>query len=154
MKYNSENSADVRDAVEQANQSFYLALENADLEAMAAVWLHEDWVKCVHPGWDLIVGWEDVCESWRQIFDGNVGMRVAATDVEIHIEGDFAVVSCYELLAVFLDNNKAPVSARTSATNLFRLTEGEWRMIHHHASQVHNTPTVSETQPGSADHFD
>ncbi|HMX30241.1 MAG TPA: nuclear transport factor 2 family protein, partial [Blastocatellia bacterium] len=52
MKYNSENSADVRDAVEQANQSFYLALENADLEAMAAVWLHEDWVKCVHPGWD------------------------------------------------------------------------------------------------------
>ena len=154
MKQNVENLADVVDAVEQANQRFYRALENADLDAMSAVWLHEDWVKCVHPGWDLIIGWEKVRESWRQIFDGNVGMRIAATDVEVQVEGEFALVSCYELLAVFLDRNKAPVSARTTATNLFRLTAGEWRMIHHHASQVHNAPAVNESPAGGSDHFD
>jgi ketosteroid isomerase-like protein len=145
MKHNSENTAEVIEAVEQANERFYRALENADLEQMSSIWLPETWVKCVHPGWDLIIGWEKVRESWRQIFDGNVGMRVAATDVDIRVEGDFALVSCYELLAVFLDSNKAPVSARTTATNLFQLVDGEWRMIHHHASQVPNAPMVSET---------
>lgn len=146
MKQNSENLADVVDAVEQANQHFYRALENADLEMMSALWLHEDWVKCVHPGWDMIIGWEKVRESWRQIFGGNVGMRVAATDVEIQVEGKFALVSCYEMLAVFLDSNKAPVSARTTATNLFRRAGSEWKMVHHHASQVPDAPIVNEPQ--------
>ena len=134
------------EAVAQANERFYRALEAADLGAMSAVWLHADWVKCVHPGWDLIIGWERVRESWRQIFDGNVGMRVAATDVEVKVEANFALVSCYELLAVFLDRNSAPVSARTTATNLFQRVAGEWRMIHHHASQVPRAPMVSESE--------
>src|SRR5262245_56291437 len=136
MKQDSEDLAGNLEAVEQANEEFYRALENADLDAMSSVWLHDDRVKCVHPGWDLIVGGEKVRESCAQIFSGNVGMRVAATDVDIKVEGDFALVSCYELLAVFVDRNKAPVSARTTATNLFQRVSGEWRMIHHHASQV------------------
>jgi len=134
-----------REAVHAANEGFYRALENASLDAMSAVWLHADWVKCVHPGWDLIVGWEPVRESWRQIFDGKTGMRVAATEVQITVEGDFALVSCYEVLAIFLDDAHAPVSARTTATNLFQRVAGEWRMIHHHASQVPDAPMVNET---------
>lgn len=132
------------ESAKEINERFYRALENGDLEAMAAVWLHADWVKCVHPGWDLIVGWEKVRESWRQIFGGKTGMRVAATDVQITIEGDFALVSCYELLAVFLDNARAPVSVRTTATNLFQRVADEWRMIHHHASQVPDAPPVED----------
>ncbi len=134
-----------RDTVQEANERFYRALENASLEAMSAVWLHADWVKCVHPGWDLIVGWQPVRESWRQIFDGKTGMRVAAVDVQITVEGDFALVSCDEVLAIFLDDARAPVSARTTATNLFQRVAGEWRMIHHHASQVPDAPMVNET---------
>ncbi len=132
------------DAVKIANQRFYRAMENADPQAMADVWLHADWVKCVHPGWDLIVGWENVQESWEQIFSGNSGMRIAPAEVEITHEGDFALVSCYEVLAIFLPDRPAPVSARTTATNLFQRVEGEWKMIHHHASQVPNAPMVNE----------
>ncbi len=146
----SENAIE-REAVFEANEQFYRALENADLSAMSAVWLHADWVKCVHPGWDLIVGWEKVRESWRQIFEGNTGMRVAATDVEISIESDFALVSCYEVLAVFLDNMRAPVSVRTTATNLFQRADGEWRMIHHHASQVPDAPMINDSSITGSD---
>lgn len=145
MKQDSEELAESLEAVEQANERFYRALEQADLEAMSSVWLHADWVKCVHPGWDLIIGWKPVRESWRQIFDGKVGMRVAAADVDIKVEGDYALVSCYELLAVFLDSRPAPVSVRTTATNLFQRVAGEWRMIHHHASQVPSAPMVNES---------
>jgi ketosteroid isomerase-like protein len=137
-------AATENDAVYEANERFYRALEQADLELMSAVWLHADWVKCVHPGWDLIVGWEPVRESWQRIFDGSTRMRVAATDVEIKVEGDFALVSCYEVLAIFLDSSRPPVSARTTATNLFQRVRGEWRMIHHHASQAPNAPVVND----------
>jgi ketosteroid isomerase-like protein len=129
--------------VELANERFYRALEDADPDEMTAVWLPEDWVKCVHPGWDLIVGWEKVRESWERIFAGGTGMRVAASEVEIRIEGDLAFVSCYEDLAIFLDSTSAPVSARIVATNLFKLVNGEWRMIHHHASQTPDAPEIT-----------
>jgi len=143
-------AATEHDAVYEANERFYRALEQADLEAMSDIWLHADWVKCVHPGWDLIVGWEPVRESWQRIFEGSTRMRVAATDVETKVEGDFALVSCYEVLAIFLDSSRAPVSARTTATNLFQRVSGQWRMIHHHASQAPNAPMVNDqSAPGS-----
>lgn len=132
------------EAVEQANERFYRALENADLDEMSAVWLHADWVKCVHPGWDLLIGWERVRASWEGIFAGATGMRVAAEEVEIRIEGDFALVSCYERLALFLDRTSAPTAVRTTATNLFQRGAGAWLMIHHHASPVPDAPAVTE----------
>ncbi|MCI0524288.1 MAG: nuclear transport factor 2 family protein, partial [Acidobacteria bacterium] len=73
------------------------------------------------------------------------GMRVAASEVEIKVVGDFALVSCYEDLAIFMDSVSAPVSARTTATNLFQRVNGEWRMIHHHASQVPDAPEITES---------
>jgi ketosteroid isomerase-like protein len=132
------------EAVEEANERFYRALENADLDEMSEVWLHEDWVKCVHPGWELIIGWDGVFQSWENIFSAPGGMRVSATDVEIKIEGDFALVSCNENIAIFLDRTSAPVSARTTATNLFHRIGGRWRMIHHHASQVSKATQVKD----------
>ncbi len=132
-------------AVEDANEQFYRALENCDLEAMEAIWLHEDWVKCVHPGWDLIVGWEQIRDSWRRIFENTSGMRVSATDVAIKIEGDFAWVSCTENLALFLDQSSAPVSATTTATNLFYRVGERWLMVHHHASQVPTERLISRS---------
>jgi ketosteroid isomerase-like protein len=128
--------------VEEANERFYRALENADLDEMSEVWLHEDWVKCVHPGWDLIIGWEDIYQSWEKIFSAPAGMRVSATDVVIKIDRDFALVSCNENIALFLDRTSAPVTARTTATNLFHRIGDGWRMVHHHASQVPNAPQI------------
>jgi ketosteroid isomerase-like protein len=123
-------------AVAEANERFYRALENNDLAAMEALWLHEDWVKCVHPGWELLAGWEQVRESWERIFNGATGMRVGATEVKIKLAGDFAWVSCTETLAIFLDCRSAPTSATTTATNLFYRERGQWRMALHHASQT------------------
>jgi ketosteroid isomerase-like protein len=128
--------------VEQANERFYRALENGDLDEMSEVWLQEDWVRCVHPGWDLIIGWDEIYQSWEQIFSAPAGMRVSATDVEIKIEGDFALASCNENIALFLDGKSAPVTARTTATNLFQRIGDRWRMVHHHASQVSNASPI------------
>lgn len=134
------------EVVKQVNEKFYRALEAASLSAMSGLWLHTDWVKCVHPGWDLLVGWPQIRRSWEQIFSNPSGIRVTAEHVDVFIEGDFALVSCYENLALFLHSFEAPVFTRTTATNLFQRVGGEWKLIHHHASPVPKAPLVEEDE--------
>lgn len=132
--------------VAEVNERFYVALESADLGAMEALWLHADWVKCVHPGWQLITGWDNVIESWRRIFANSGGMRVSTNDVSIRISGDSAWLSCTENLAIFLDSSSAPMTATTTATNLFQRVDGSWLLVHHHASPTPNPETSADTE--------
>lgn len=138
-------SVDDELAVAQANDRFYTALEAGDLEEMEAVWLHTDWVKCVHPGWNLIIGWDEVYDSWQRIFENSSGMRVSAREVRIRTHGDFAWVSCTENLAIFLDSSSAPVTATTTATNLFQRIDAAWLMVHHHASPTPASELIAST---------
>ena len=120
--------------VEDANASFYRAFEALDLAAMDRVWAHEAHVRCVHPGWPMLAGWDAVRASWRTIFENTEEMRFTLSDVTVNVGGDLAWVTCTE-------NILAEAGERVSvtailATNLFERTDAGWQMIHHHASHV------------------
>ena len=82
--------------VEQANARFYRAFETLDLGQMEAVWAHGEYVKCVHPGWQLLVGWEAVRSSWQAIFESAAEMRFTISEVLAEVMGDLAWVTCTE----------------------------------------------------------
>jgi ketosteroid isomerase-like protein len=136
-------SDEVKMLVEQANTDFYRALESGLLDRMDDVWVHEDWVRCVHPGWDLLIGWQRVRESWEMIFASGQKMRATPSDVWVYSEGGFAWVTCTENITVF--NESSFDSAFASATNLFIRREGRWLMAHHHASPI--PIVVSDNSP-------
>ena len=120
--------------VEQANARFYQAFETLDLARMELVWSHGEHVKCVHPGWPILVGWDAVRSSWESIFENTAEMRFTLSDVRATACGDLAWVTCTE-------NILAEAGERISvtailATNLFERTDSGWRLIHHHASHV------------------
>ncbi len=127
------------------NERFYKALEELDLEQMERLWLHEPWVRCIHPGWDVLVGWERVRESLEQIFASTGWMRVTPTECNIHVFGDVGMVACAENITASRDSDVGVAVAQ--ATNLFRRTPEGWRMFHHHASPapVHVTQPFSGT---------
>jgi ketosteroid isomerase-like protein len=125
------------------NERFYKALEELDLEQMQRLWLHEPWVRCIHPGWDVLVGWEQVRESLEQIFASTGWMRVTPTECNIHVFGDVGMVACAENITASRDSDVGVAVAQ--ATNLFRRTPEGWRMFHHHASPA----PVRVTQPFS-----
>ena len=125
------------------NERFYKALEELDLEQMQRLWLHEPWVRCIHPGWDVLVGWEQVRESLEQIFASAGWMRVTPTECNIHVFGDVGMVACAENITASRDSDVGVAVAQ--ATNLFRRTPEGWRMFHHHASPA----PVRVTQPFS-----
>jgi ketosteroid isomerase-like protein len=120
------------DSLREANAHFYRALEGLDLQAMDRLWAHEGWVRCVHPGWDILVGWATVRKAWEQIFANTRWLRVTPTTVEATVIGDVGVVVCSENITATTEGDVGVAVAQ--ATNLFRRTRDGWRMIHHHAS--------------------
>ena len=120
--------------IEAANSRFYRAFEQLLIDEMDAVWAHSEDVKCVHPGWPLLTGWEAVRESWESIFTNTQEMRFTLSNVSAAVGGDLAWVTCTE-------NILSDVGGRVSvtailATNLFERDGPGWRLVHHHASHV------------------
>lgn len=134
---------DRREALRESNAAFYRAVEELDLAAMDRLWLHESWVRCIHPGWDLLMGWEAIRQSWEQIFSSTQWIRVTPTSVDVQVLGEVGLVGCAENITATSDGDVGVAVAQ--ATNLFRMTGDGWRLFHHHSSPS----PVRVTQPFS-----
>lgn len=113
------------------NQAFYDAFETSDLDAMSDIWVHDDRVICVHPGWSALRGWASVASSWAAMFVGPQQIQFIVTEEHVSVNGDIAWVSCDENLLTI------GASATVNALNIFeRAPDGRWRMIAHHGAPV------------------
>jgi ketosteroid isomerase-like protein len=126
--------AEERVRVLEANRRFYEALTQMNEPAMHDVWLHEEWVRCVHPGWPQVEGWDAVRQSFAQIFENTGSLRITVSRTSVHVEQDMAWVSCIEKISS--SNPEAIDTVYAQATNLFVLRDGHWRMVQHHASHL------------------
>ena len=118
----------------QANARFYRAFESLDLGEMERVWSHADHVQCIHPGWALLAGWDAVRESWDAIFKDGREMRFSIGDVDVHVDGDTAWLTCTESILSQAGGNIAVTTLL--ATNVFERRGGDWALVHHHASHI------------------
>ena len=116
----------------EANENFYRALQELRLDAMEAVWLPEGWVRCVHPGWEVLEGWEAVRESWQQIFASTQFMRIVVRVQSVRVEHSMAWVCCTEKVSSAAEGRFD--SAHAQATNIFQRRNGAWYLVLHHAS--------------------
>ena len=103
------------------NAAFYEALATGDFGLMQKVWSNTDEVTCIHPGWGSILGRKSVMRSWETILQSPP--QIACTEPRGFVSGDSAYVIAYENLG----------DGRLIATNLFRLEDDAWKMIHHQA---------------------
>ena len=117
-----------------ANQRFYRAHENRDLDAMRAIWEHSERATCIHPGWPILRGWALVESGWQRILDGPGRNQFILTNQAVMIEGSLACVTLDENLV------DTATAGTIAATNLFARSEaGEWKLILHHGSPVATT---------------
>ena len=118
--------------VREANRNFYRAFESLKIELMEKVWLNAAGIKCIHPGWPPLFGWDDIMESWNRIFQHTNYMEFDLGDETIFVDQDLAVVSNAENLVSA--NMGKTASGQVQATNVYRRHDGEWLMIVHHVS--------------------
>jgi ketosteroid isomerase-like protein len=122
------------DAIATANAQFYRAFETLDIHEMDRVWAHGEHVKCVHPGWPLLLGWTAVRASWETIFANTAEMSFTLSDVEVVSASELAWVTCTENILSEVRGRVTVTSVL--ATNVFARDVEGWRLVHHHASHV------------------
>jgi len=98
---------------------------------MSQLWARDHVVACLHPGRKALLGRDAVMASWRAILDSPEApkLQVAEAVVVVVVVGEVAFVTCIEQIG----------DARLAATNVFAVEQGEWRMVHHHASPMSST---------------
>ena len=117
-----------------ANQHFYSALQDLNLDEMNAVWLQEDSILCVHPGRNALDGWESVRKSWQEIFESTSSMKVTAAIQLVRVENSAAWVCCAERIST--SAGRQITVGYEQATNIFEKRRGKWLLVHHYASPL------------------
>ncbi len=116
---------------EAAEDAFYRAFRDGDIDTMRAVWSAVDDVVCIHPAHTALSGYADVMASWESILATTEGFdirfvcrqRLAADSLVVH-------VGVEEITSADGDRVTVP------ATNAYRRTGDGWQLCLHHASPV------------------
>jgi ketosteroid isomerase-like protein len=124
-------------AVLFANEAFYLAFVTRDLKGMDEIWSKDAPVACVHPGWRPLYGREEIMESWVTILGNPAAPHVDFLKGRAFVYGDMAFVLGYEVMR----------EGVLAATNTFVLEGTTWRLVHHHASPVSDSPDFDHPPP-------
>jgi len=116
---------------EECERSFYEALEAADGDAVAELWLDDDDVCCIHPGGPRLLGHASVKASFQAILAGGpVSIRVVGrTSLETPTVATSNVIE-----EITVAHGRAQEVVHVIATNVFVKTNAGWKMVLHHAS--------------------
>jgi hypothetical protein len=124
-----------------ANERFYTAFAAGDTAEMEALWSDAGPVVCLHPGWEPLTDRSAVMESWQAILGNPPPVRCLAPEI-LPLGETAAAVICWEAIG----------GDRLIATNLFRLEDGAWHLVHHQAGPTRGTPPepTGPAAPGRA----
>ena len=117
--------------VKNAENHFYDAFSNCDLEKMMSVWLDSNEISCIHPGSSALVGTSQITLSWQQIFNPISKRFFDVKEINQIRTGSFCVRLVKENIYLGEKNFAAPP---VYATNIYRKFDSSWFMISHHAS--------------------
>ena len=125
--------------VENVNLKFYEAFENLSILMMESIWSHNDNCVCIHPGWEMFVGWMAIRESWVTIFSNTENIKFTITNSRTRIYQEvIAVTTCLENIEII--QHKVKIQSGVVATNIFEYNKSQkkWLLIHHHGSPMSN----------------
>ena len=127
-----------------AEAAFYAAFERSDIKRMMAVWANSADICCIHPLGDILLGTERIRASWMDIFAAPVPRKIEVERVRLIQHGDLAIHFVRETL--ILPSN-FPRVLPIIAANTYRLYDGGWRMVVHHASPLQPSVPVDPPRP-------
>ena len=115
-----------------AQETYYQALVDADLDALMAIWVDDDSVLCILPSGERL--------------SGQGGVRVTCHELQSF---ETATVSVHHVIEQFDFNppDEAPQRFLAYATNVFLRTPHGWQLMLHHASQAGDEIELSTPAP-------
>ena len=135
------------DTPQEAENAFYKALEQNDLDAMMAIWEDSDVIVCIHPLGPRHQGRFSVEQSWRKIFSSGMVLQFQVDLVQQISSADLVVHQVTEIITVMgsAKESEQPIWA----TNIYRRSGRSWHMTTHHASPGPRPASHTQLQPSS-----
>ena len=118
---------------QDAEDAFYDALDENDLEVMRSVWEVSDDVICLIPMSQALIGSQQVIQGWQPLMRSEIKINVEVRHLHWIETDDLAIHLVEERITVLGQNQK---QSPMYATNIYRKGEKGWRMIVHQ-----NAPT-------------
>ncbi len=119
------------------NEEFYRAFENLDLKKMESIWSNTESVVCIHPGWEIIIGWTKIKESWHKIFSSESLLKFTIRNPRVNIFSDSGVVTCTE--EIFVSTRDRIFQTFVASTNIFKEIDHGLKLIYHHSSPINSS---------------
>lgn len=123
-----------KDIVLAANQAFYDAFSKRDIKSMNLLWWQGTTSLCVHPGGEVLIGWETIRASWESIFKNTNSLEIDIEVIKIEIDRALAHVVVRE--TVLQSSRGRSLKAQSIATNIFQKMAQKWYLVHHHGSPI------------------
>jgi ketosteroid isomerase-like protein len=130
---------------QQAEDAFYDALDEGDLEQLLAVWADSEDICCLLPMYPLIRGRRDVTELFTRLFSRGKGVSLTVKHLGWIEAGDIAIHQVEE--SVENSPAGAPPSSPFYGTNIYRREASGWRLLVHQNAPTPPPPPAEFTVP-------
>lgn len=127
---------------ELAEEAFYRAFEEADVDVMMSIWAPIGRVLCIHPMGPALTSRDVIRTSWLEIFAAPANHQIEIELLSEHRADGVCVRTVIESFSVAGQGDHfAPIIA----TNIFWRGDGGWYLVTHHAGPARNQPLSSES---------
>lgn len=136
----TDDEQEVENVIKRFIQAIDDLLSGRGMDAMEAVWHHDDFVTSGHPGGDWAHGWDQVKTFWGVLgsLGGSGRGGIEIRRIHVRASGDMAYVASV---------TKTPASFGgdvITTTNVLERRDGEWKLVHHHADRSSKVVSAQE----------
>ena len=126
-------TSDAAPDVKAADDLFFKALSESDLNGMSKVWTPSDAITAIQPDFDVpFAGEKNVMESWRIIFEHNKDIRISDVSDMVHVAGNVAWIVGSHAFEAARDEKTVHLPG-VLVTKIFEKRGAAWLMVHYHA---------------------
>ena len=109
---------------------------NGDVAAVKALYAHTGEATSFYGWGGYEKGWEAVSRRWDWAGRQFKGGTVSHENLTTVVTPELAYTTDIESFETAMDGTEGPVRWSNRVTHVFRLIDGEWRLIHRHANRL------------------
>lgn len=122
------------DAVSAAHEAYHDAFSKEDMDLMSDIWLQDQTSRLIVPPSDkILIGWEEVKESFEGAFEALDVISLGAKDVQTIVGEELAWIVDVHELEMRTDDGQI-IKPIFFSTHVFQKVGDRWLMVHHQAS--------------------
>jgi ketosteroid isomerase-like protein len=123
-----------KEAIIATHEGFYRAFSQKDISSMGRLWWQGSSSVCVHPGGQILMGWESIRASWEGIFLNTEFLEIETEIIKIEVDQALAYGIVGETVLQSVRGRK--LKAQSIATNIFQKMAQKWYLVSHHGSPI------------------